>query len=652
MSIETILIANRGEIACRVIRSARALELRTVAVYSDADRGAAHAREADQAVHIGAAPVAESYLNSAAILRAAKDSGADAIHPGYGFLSENAEFAEAVEAAGLVFIGPSPHAIHVMGDKAGSKRAMIAAGVPCVPGYEGEDQSDARLIDEAAKIGFPVMVKASAGGGGRGMRLAANAADLPEALTRARAEALSAFGSDILIIEKAVQRPRHVEVQVFADNDGATVHLGERDCSVQRRHQKVLEEAPCPVMTPDLRARMGAAAVAAAEAVDYTGAGTVEFLLDDTGAFYFLEMNTRLQVEHPVTEMVTGLDLVALQIAVARGEALPFAQEDITLTGHAIEARLYAEDPAAGFLPSTGQIALWQPAAGPGIRIDSGIAEGGEVSPYYDPMLAKIIAHGASREEARRRLIAALEATALVGPVTNTGFLIDALRHEDFASGSATTAFIEESWPDGVAATPVSAEAVALGAALCLTADRDAALVAAGMVGRDQLGWQSDGRARAYLSLLIAEEPVEISAALSATGWAVTHGDAVFEVALTAPERAEINGRRHNYAARTLGGGTLALAMGAERVMIARAAPGARGEGEAASGRVTAPMPGVVVEVLASAGDTIAKGAPVAVLEAMKMQHRILAGIDGTLGAVEVAVGDQLRRGDLIAEIT
>ncbi len=361
----SILIANRGEIACRVIRSARTLGLRTIAVYSEADRGAPHVALADEAVLIGAGPVGESYLRPEKIIEAARLSGAEAIHPGYGFLSENAGFAQAVAAAGLVFIGPPVEAIRVMGDKAGAKRAMIAAGVPCVPGYEGLDQSDATFIAEADRIGFPVMVKASAGGGGRGMRLVEEPAELADALTRARAEALSAFGSGDLILEKAVRRPRHVEIQVFADAHGHVIHLGERDCSVQRRHQKVVEEAPSPVVSPELRARMGKAAVEAARAVDYRGAGTVEFLLDECGEFYFLEMNTRLQVEHPVTEMVTGLDLVAMQIAVAQGEPLPLTQDDLRLDGHAIEVRLYAEDPAAGFLPVTGDIALWEPASGP-----------------------------------------------------------------------------------------------------------------------------------------------------------------------------------------------------------------------------------------------------------------------------------------------
>ncbi|MCG8443265.1 MAG: ATP-grasp domain-containing protein, partial [Caulobacterales bacterium] len=439
---DTLLIANRGEIACRVMRTARAMGLRTVAVYSDADAAAPHVQLADAAVNIGPPPAGESYLRADTIIDAAKRAGAGAIHTGYGFLSENAAFAQAVEEAGLIFIGPPVGAIEVMGDKARAKRAMIAAGVPCAPGYQGEDQSDETLLREAKAIGFPLMVKAAAGGGGRGMRLVHAEAALADAIGLARSEAENAFGSGALIIEKAIIQPRHVELQVFADAHGTVLHLGERDCSVQRRHQKVVEEAPCPVMTPALRAAMGEAAVDAARAVDYRGAGTVEFLLDRECGFHFLEMNTRLQVEHPVTEAVTGLDLVALQIAVARGEPLGLSQDDVALAGHAIEVRLYAEDPDADFLPSTGPILLWRPPSGAGVRVDAGVETGGEISPFYDPMVAKIIASGPTREDARKRLVRALEGAALFGPKTNRDFLLDALRQDAFVKGEATTAFI------------------------------------------------------------------------------------------------------------------------------------------------------------------------------------------------------------------
>ncbi|MGY9040032.1 MAG: acetyl-CoA carboxylase biotin carboxylase subunit, partial [Rhodobacterales bacterium] len=389
--IRSLLVANRGEIALRIMRTAKRLGIRVIAVYSDADAQAPHVLFADDAVCIGPGPATESYLQAQRILDAARTSGANAIHPGYGFLSENAAFARMVQDAGLIFVGPPADAIAAMGDKAEAKRRMIAAGVPCVPGYEEADQSDEKFHAAAKAIGFPVMVKASAGGGGRGMRLVETPEDLETGLRLARSEALSAFGSDILILEKAISKPRHIEIQVFADKAGNTVHMGERDCSVQRRHQKVIEESPSPVVSAELRNAMGQAAIEAARAINYIGAGTVEFLTDASGKFYFLEMNTRLQVEHPVTEMVTGLDLVALQIEVAQGAPLNVKQEDITLTGHAIEARLYAEDPARDFRPSTGKIALWAPATGEGLRIDDGIVSGQQVSPFYDPMLAKVI---------------------------------------------------------------------------------------------------------------------------------------------------------------------------------------------------------------------------------------------------------------------
>ena len=395
-----ILIANRGEIACRVTRTAKALGYRTVAVFSDADAVALHVREADEAVRIGPPPAQESYLNIEALLAAAKLAGADAVHPGYGFLSENAAFAEACTKQGLVFIGPPAAAIDAMGNKARAKALMEAAGVPVVPGYRGADQSDETLIVEGRRIGFPLMVKAAAGGGGRGMRRVATAEELPQALARSRSEAASAFGSDELILERAIADAHHVEIQIFADRHGSVIHLGERDCSIQRRHQKVIEETPSPAVSTELREQMGEAAVAAARTIGYVGAGTVEFLLHRSQKFYFLEMNTRLQVEHPVTEAVSGLDLVAWQLRIAAGEKLPLKQDQVTFAGHAIEARLYAEDPQQNFLPQSGVLVDWRPASGGGVRIDHGLAPGQSVSPFYDPMLAKVIAHGATREEA------------------------------------------------------------------------------------------------------------------------------------------------------------------------------------------------------------------------------------------------------------
>ncbi len=437
-----ILIANRGEIALRVMRTAKRLGYETVAVYSTADADARHVREADQAVWIGESQPSQSYLRIDALVEAAKASGADAVHPGYGFLAENAEFAKACGAAGLVFIGPSPEAIHAMGNKAGAKDIMQKAGVPCVPGYQGEDQSDATMLTAAKRIGFPVMIKAVAGGGGRGMRLVPNEAAFPDALRAARSEAQNAFGDPTVILERAIVQPRHIEIQVFGDRHGSAIHLGERDCSVQRRHQKLIEEAPSPAVSPELRARMGATAVAAVKAIQYEGAGTLEFLLDAAGNYYFMEMNTRLQVEHPVTEAITGLDLVELQLRVAGGEPLPLKQEDVSFSGHAIEVRLCAEDAAHGFMPQSGRMLRW--SAPSELRVEDALESGSEIPPFYDSMIAKIISHGTTRDEARRKLATGLAQMTALGVTTNQSFLARCLDHPAFAAGQATTAFIDE----------------------------------------------------------------------------------------------------------------------------------------------------------------------------------------------------------------
>lgn len=637
---EKILVANRGEIACRIIRSARAQGYRTVAVYSEADAQALHVQQADEALCIGAAPARESYLNSQALLSAAAASGAQAVHPGYGFLSENAAFARACQAAGLVFIGPDPHAIEQMGNKAAAKRLMLAAGVPCVQGYQGEDQSDANLLAQARAIGLPVMVKAAAGGGGRGMRLVHQLSDLPAALASARSEARNAFGSDELILERAVVEPRHVEVQVFGDRHGNIIHLGERDCSIQRRHQKVFEEAPSPAVDAGLRERLGAAAVVAARAVQYVGAGTVEFLLDRAGVFYFLEMNTRLQVEHPVTECIAGLDLVAWQLAVARGEALPLRQEQVKLQGHAIEARLYAEDPHADFLPQSGAVAVWQPPSGMGVRVDHGLAAGQAISPFYDPMIAKIIAHGATREEARRRLVGALRNTRVLGVPTNLAFLEAAASHAEFAAGAATTAFIARHF-DAAARQrrPTSNQAVALAAALWFdaTSYRGA-----------QRNWRSNGAARWPLEL--AEGDLRHSLHVSASGASNFQvegcGASVHDIALIGSEgptlAVAIDGLRQE-ATFAFAAGTLHLALaGAVHAFndITYAPPDASEQAAAAS--LVAPMNGRVLAVFVQAGDSVAKGQRLAVLEAMKMEHQLLARRDGVVERVAVRVGDQV----------
>lgn len=649
----TILVANRGEITCRVMRTAQAMGYRTVAVYSEADRNALHVAVADRAVCIGPAPVGQSYLNINAIIDAAKKSGADAIHPGYGFLSENSAFAQACADANITFIGPPIKAIELMGSKRLSKIAMLAAKVPCVPGYEGADQAEATLIAAAKKIGFPVMLKASAGGGGRGMRLVHEERELVSMIRTAKSEAKNAFGSDELIIEKAVINPRHVEIQVFGDTHGNVIHLGERDCSIQRRHQKVVEEAPCPVMTPALRTAMGAAAVNAAKSCHYTGAGTVEFLLDGNH-FYFLEMNTRLQVEHPVTEMVTGLDLVEWQIRVATGEKLPLTQNEVKLTGAAIEVRLYAEDPAHQFLPQTGAIALWQPASGDGVRIDHGIYSGGEVSPHYDPMIAKIVAYGDDREQARRRLIRALEDTILFGVNTNKRFLLAILRHEIFSSGVFGTAFIADVLGDDPALKPVQADTRELATALAL-------MQAAKNSQTKPLRNGLHAARPALLSDGTHKVPARIEESTATRGrtFTVTVGrDTAHVVAVLAcPERGhnhfriDIDGVCRNVVAQVQNtrvlfdnsNGTLVV----EDIILAASAV-TEGVG---SGQLKAPMDGAIVAIHVQAGDRVEKGQVLVVLEAMKLQHQIIADVTGTVKSIHVSSGTQVKSRHLLAVI-
>jgi geranyl-CoA carboxylase alpha subunit len=651
-----ILIANRGEIACRVMRTAKALGYRTVAVFSDADADALHVRQADMAVHIGPAPARDSYLNIDALLGAAKRAGADAVHPGYGFLSENAAFAEACAAAGLVFIGPPAAAIAAMGNKARAKELMRAAGVPCVPGYQGEDQSDEKMSAAAARIGFPLMVKAAAGGGGRGMRLVTAALDLANALVRARSEALRAFGSDELILERAIGDARHIEFQIFADQHGNVIHLGERDCSIQRRHQKVIEEAPSPSVSTELRAQMGEAAVAAARAIDYVGAGTVEFLLDPEGQFYFLEMNTRLQVEHAVTEAITGLDLVAWQLNVAAGEKLALEQHQVVLDGHAIEARLYAEDPENGFLPQSGKLIDWRPAGGEGVRIDHGLAAGCMVSPFYDPMLAKLIAHGGTREEARRRLIMTLEDTVALGLKTNRSLLIAMLRHPAFAAGEVTTAFIVQYFPTGgdtVRAAQPSSRILALAAVLLFEAR---ARSAPGDAAGAAQCWSSTGVAVWPLQLRLGDVHHAVSVTVvGSDDYLIALGSERVEVAIVHRDDGvvhfDISGVQQSarFAAQD---DALYLDLDGD-VFEARdttLAP-AGSDRSAGSFRLLAPMNGVIVNVFAKPDDPVAKGQCVVVLEAMKMQHEIVAERDGTIDKILVKPGDQVATRQLLAEL-
>ena len=649
-SFSKILIANRGEIACRVIRTARDMGYRTVAVYSDADAHALHVAQADEAVRIGPPPARDSYLKIDALIAAAKATGADAVHPGYGFLSENADFARACGEAGLVFIGPTPNAIHAMGNKAAAKRLMIAAGVPCVPGYEGADQSDEGLVKEAERIGLPLMVKAAAGGGGRGMRLVADAKDVAKAISAARSEATNAFGSGELILEKAIVDGRHVEVQVFGDTHGNVIHLGERDCSVQRRHQKVLEEAPSPAVDPALREKMGAAAVAAAKAVDYVGAGTVEFLLGADKSFYFLEMNTRLQVEHPVTEMITGLDLVEWQLRVAAGERLPKMQREITLSGHAIEARLYAEDPSRNFLPQSGTIVAFAAADRKGLRTDHGIASGWTVSPFYDPMLAKVIAYGATREEARRRLIAGLDDTLLLGLADNKSFLVAMLKHPVFAAGDATTGFIGANFPPKSEATKRAAAPVRIKA------------LAAILFGRRGAGastvtahWHSTGPAHTPLKLGVGEAITNAVVRVSGKSFMVVVDGDEHEVAIISEGgdaiRFLFDGVQST--ARVVSeGDTLYIAADGHSFVIRDASlETSRAGAKAGDAKMLAPMNGRIVSVLCKTGETVSKGQRIVILEAMKMQHEIVAPRDGALASVNVAEGDQVATRQILAAL-
>jgi geranyl-CoA carboxylase alpha subunit len=639
VSFRKILIANRGEIACRVIRTAKAMGYRAVSVHSPADAGAPHVAMADQAVQIGGNLVGESYLKIDLILDAAKRTGADAIHPGYGFLSENEGFAQACANAGVVFIGPPAAAIAAMGNKRQAKLRMIEAGVPCVPGYEGADQNDAVLLAEAKRIGLPIMVKAAAGGGGRGMRLVTQAGDIAAAIKSARSEAENAFGSGELILERAVVDARHVEIQVFGDSHGNVIHLGERDCSIQRRHQKIVEESPSPAVDAGLRARMGEAAVKAARSIGYQGAGTVEFLLGSDKQFYFLEMNTRLQVEHPVTEMITGQDLVAWQLIVAAGGKLPLTQEQVKLNGHAIEVRLYAEDAYGGFLPQTGTVRAWQPPSGDGVRVDHGIGAGQSISSFYDPMLAKIIAWGADREQARRRLLNAVEDCVVLGPTTNKHFLAAVLDNGHFASGGATTAFIGQEFPDKALARPLpSPQAWALAAALICERNN-----AGPRMLRDFRNSHASGNP---LRLVCGEAKQLLTIAATDQGFEITIGEHTHRLAVLGHDgvivRYSLDGVQQS-AHALFDGEFLHLDIpgfaGAfeDQTLTASAKAAAAGDG-----RLLAPMDGRIVSVTATSGTRVDKGQTLVVLEAMKMQHQIKANVAGTVETVAVKEGDQV----------
>ncbi len=644
--LKKLLIANRGEIAVRVIRTARAQGYRTVAVHSEADAQALHVQMADEAVCIGPAQVAASYLNTEAILEAARRTCAHCIHPGYGFLSENAGFADACRQAGLVFVGPPSAAIELMGSKRRSKIAMQQAGVPVVPGYEGNNASDQELITAAADMGYPLMIKASAGGGGRGMRLITEEAELATSIQRARSEARQAFGDDELILEKAVLEPRHVEIQVFADSHGNAVYLGERDCSVQRRHQKVVEEAPSPFVTPELRKAMGEAAVKATLACGYEGAGTVEFLVDKDRNFYFLEMNTRLQVEHPVTELVTGQDLVAWQLTVAEGRPLPLAQDAIKLNGHAIEVRLYAEDPAHDFTPQTGPLHVFEPAAGEGLRIDTGVRSGDVVTPHYDPMLAKVIAWGENRDQARRRLIRALDDTRIFGVTTNRHFLSRIIADDTFGAGEATTAFLQQSFRKDPSLQPAQLDMRQLALA--------ASVLVQGQSG--QTAWSNMAATTTPLKLEAGDSIVELLVARSGRKLTVTRGDDCHQLELASMDTQCLHiidrGVRQRCQYHLEGDSLYLQASGESWWLRDLTHQPAAGAGGAGTGRVQAAMDGAIIEVLASPGQTVQKDEVLVVLEAMKMEHPVRADRDGVIADVLTATGAQVKRGQLLVQIS
>ncbi|HEX3270324.1 MAG TPA: acetyl-CoA carboxylase biotin carboxylase subunit [Ktedonobacterales bacterium] len=667
--IRKVLVANRGEIACRITRTCRAMGIATVAVYSDADVNARHVREADEAVHIGESAASASYLNIPTLITAAKRTGSDAIHPGYGFLAERAEFAAACRDAGITFIGPSPEVIARMGDKSAARRLMSAAGVRVVPGYDDAVQSDNRLMAAAREIGFPLLVKAVAGGGGKGMRIVERERDLQEALAAARREARSAFSDARLLLERLIREPRHIEFQIFGDAQGHIIHLGERECSIQRRHQKVIEETPSVALTPELREKMGEAAVMVGRRLGYTNAGTVEFILAPDGQFYFLEVNTRLQVEHPVTELVTGLDLVRWQIQVAEGHSLPLMQEQVMFNGHAVEARVYAEDPAQGYLPATGTLALWREPHNVGVRVDAGVSTGDVIPIYYDPMVAKISAHGVDRTEAVRRLERALGQTLLFGVRNNIAFLRRVLLHPEFVAGETNTAFLERHAADlektSVDEIELSAqEMAALACALQRNVNDESASLA---------GWRNN-RNRPLIERFSPLEissgsgysprnpPVEVQLLPGAgqTFAATTiDGERAHSVSVRVVERKGpdltliADGLRlHLTAMETSAGEWWAQLGEGESIVLRWISPLPEPDVRAKSGdSLAAPMPGQVIALLVTEGQAVRAGDPLVILEAMKMEHTIRAPHDGVVAAIHARPGTQVTASAVLLDV-
>ena len=662
-----VLIANRGEIAVRIAATCQALGVVAAIVYTEADRDALHVRVADEAYPLGTSAATDSYLNIEAVMQAAERANADALHPGYGFLSENPALAAACAAAGVTFVGPGPDAMRLLGSKIAAKRLAAEAGVPTVPGYDGADQDDATLLARAQDIGAPLLIKASAGGGGRGMREVHDLADFTQALAAARREARSAFGDDTVLLERLVREPRHIEFQVFGDAHGNVIHLGERECSVQRRHQKIIEEAPSPALSPQLRAEMGAAAVRVTRAAGYTNAGTAEFMLAPDRAYYFLEMNARLQVEHPVTEFVTGLDLVALQLRVAAGEPLPFAQEDVALRGHALECRVYAEDPAAGFLPSIGRLALFSPPHGPGVRVDTGVASGDEVTVYYDPMLAKLVTSGETRAEAIARGVRALRHFPVLGVTTNIAFLARAIGHPAFVAGHLSTSFVARHLADAGATTPPSHAALLLAALWQATAPVAPTTDAAQPYDpwRAPSGWSLAVSRTRRFTWGDEEYAIELEK-IGAQAWSARAGDDLYDVsgADRDPGVTTVGGLTLRIDGRIVRGYLAEMAMGALQVAydggmwefgvvgppdVDRVA-GAHGVA-AAGGSLGAPMPGTIIRVDVKEGDRVEPRQRLVVLEAMKMEHVVEAPHGGVVRAIRHHAGDLVAAGDTLVDI-
>jgi geranyl-CoA carboxylase alpha subunit len=665
--IRKILVANRGEIACRIMRTCRAMGIATVAVYSDADANARHVREADEAVRIGESAASASYLNIPALIAAAKRTGADAVHPGYGFLAERAEFAAACRDAGITFIGPSPEGIALMGDKSAARQLAFAAGVPVVLGYDDSEQSDKRLVAAARGIGFPLMVKAAAGGGGKGMRIVEREHDLLEALSAARREAQSAFGDARLLLERLIREPRHIEFQIFGDAQGHIIHLGERECSIQRRHQKVIEETPSLALTPALRARMGEAAVTVGRQLGYTNAGTVEFILAPDGQFYFLEVNTRLQVEHPVTELVTGLDLVRWQIEVAEGRPLPLTQEQVSFSGHAIEARVYAEDPAQDYLPATGTVALWREPHDADVRVDAGVNTGDMISVYYDPLVAKISAHGEDRNEAIRRQERALGQTMLFGVRNNIAYLRRVLLHPAFVASEISTVFLERHAAELAAQTTdemgsTSLEMAALACALQRNRDTSAPALA---------GWRNNRNhplVERFSPLEIAPgsgysprtPPVEVQLLPGAGrtfAATVIDGERVATLSVAVVERDGpdltliVDGLRRRITAVEASDGEW-WAQAGEAVVLRWISPLPEPDARAQPGdSLAAPMPGQVIALLVAEGQSVRAGDPLLILEAMKMEHTIRAPHDGVVAAIHARPGTQVAASAVLLDV-